>query len=127
MNAETLIKALQTVHPKARVTLAAMPKQQGLDNGTGACAGDIVYISVAEVDGVDTLVTLTNCVADAAGDLVFDVKPQFKRFRVSTQQGGVAAAADLREQLGCEATHDLDAHLDLDSIRQLFRSMEDHD
>lgn len=124
MDAETLIKTLQTVHPKARVILAAMPKQQGLDNGSGTCSGDIVYVTVAEVDGVDTLVTLTNCVSNSRGDLMFDVEPQLKRFRVSTKHGPQAAAADLQEQAGCEPTQDLRAHLDVESIKSLFRSLE---
>lgn len=123
MNVETLIRTLQGVHPKARVILAALPRQRDLDNGTGTCSGDIAYISVAEVDGADTLVTLTNCVSDATGNLVFDAEPQFRRFRVSTQQGSAAAAADLSEQLACEPTHDLEAHLEVNDVMSLFRAL----
>lgn len=124
MDAETLIKTLQTVGPKARVVVAAMPRQQELDNGAGACGGDIVYVTVAEVDGVDTLVTLTNCVSNAHGDLVFDVEPQFKRFCVSTRHGLHAAAADLQEQASSEQTKSLQSHLDVESIKSLFQSLE---
>ena len=124
MNAETLIRTLQGVHPKARVILSAMPRQQEVDNGTGTCSGDVIYISVAEVDGIDTLVTLSNCVADRSGDLIFKARPQFRRFRVSTQQGVAAAAADLQEQLACEPTHDLETHLEVSDVMSLFRALD---
>lgn len=118
-----LLAALQGVDPGARVTLWGRrgPKS---NCPPGEVEGDVIYIAVSQVDGVDQLVVLTNVVADKRGNDVFDAPPQFKRFSISTGEGLAAGAADLMEQTHSEATENLTTHLEVERIKDAFRAFE---
>lgn len=122
MIVSTLIEALQTIDPNARVHLASF-RNPDTDEAPETATGDIVLISVTQIDGTDVRVFLSNCVADADGINDFKAKPQFMRTKISLGQGTQAAAADLEQQLSKQATTDLDEYLEVEQVKNLFRAL----
>lgn len=124
MKVSKLIETLQGISPDADVRLITKHNpatSHDADIGSGAP----IYIAVTAMDGVDQLVVLCNFVEDKRCNPVFDAPPQFKRFSLSGAGGASAAAADLIEQAGSETTKDLDTHLEVERIKDLFRKLED--
>ena len=118
MNVSKLREILASIDGDAKVTLA-------LRNGTPGehdkvATGAPIYFAVTNVDDCDKFVVISNFVADQHGNDVFDAPVQFKRFKISTADGLAAAAADLIEQCGCEATEDMDDHLRKQALRDVF-------
>jgi hypothetical protein len=122
MKVSQLLDALKGCNPDANIHLFAArnPHHDAPDTGSGAP----IYIAVTAVDGTDRLVVLSNVLADKQGQSVFDAPPQFKRFSTSSNEGLAVAAADLREQMNCESAVDLDAHLEVSKVKDIFRSLE---
>jgi hypothetical protein len=121
MKVSQLLDALKGCNPDANIHLFAArnPHHDAPDTGSGAP----IYIAVTAVDGTDRLVVLSNVLADKQGQSVFDAPPQFKRFSTSSNDGLAVAAADLREQMNCESAVDLDTHLEVSRVKDLFRSL----
>jgi hypothetical protein len=121
MKVSQLLDALKGCNPDANIHLFAArnPHHDAPDTGSGAP----IYIAVTAVDGTDRLVVLSNVLADKQGQSVFDAPPQFKRFSTSSNEGLAVAAADLREQMNCESAVDLDTHLEVSRVKDLFRSL----
>jgi hypothetical protein len=123
MKVSKLIEVLQTVSPDADVELIAKHNPAtGKDTDIGS--GPPIYIAVTAVDGIDQLVVLCNYVDDKHCNPVFDAPPQFKRFSLASSGGASAAVADLVEQAGSEPTKDLDTHLEVERVKDLFRKLE---
>jgi hypothetical protein len=122
MKVSKLIKTLQTIDPDAEVRLVARRNPSASPSEEGS--GPPIYIAVTNIDGIDKLVLLCNYVDNKQAEPVFDAVPQFKRFRLSTAEGIATAVADLSEQAGCEPTVDLDAHLELEGIKQMVSAVK---
>jgi hypothetical protein len=122
MKVSKLIAALQTVDPDAEVRLVARRNPSASPSEEGS--GPPIYIAVTNIDGIDKLVLLCNYVDNKQAEPVFDAVPQFKRFRLSTAEGIAPAVADLSEQAGSEPTKDLDTHLEVERVKDLFRKLE---
>ena len=124
MKVSTLIEALQGIDPDADVRLVAKHNPATLsepDVGSGA----LIYIAVTTIDDTDRLVVFSNFVDDERANPVFDMPPQFKRFRISTNEGAAAAVADLSKQANSEPTKDLETHLEVERLKRSFRQLED--
>ena len=125
LSVQQLIDTLQTINnPEARIVIIAAPQDRDADNGNGTAHGDVAHIGVARIDGNDVLVTLTNHLSDAQGNIIFDAPPQFKRFSVSTTAGLQEAAADFQEQANCEPTMDLATYLEVRQFERLFKLVD---
>jgi hypothetical protein len=118
MNVKQLRQILAGIDDDAKVTLAVSNRTPG--SSDGVATGAPIYFAVTNVDDCDKFVVISNFVADQRGNDVFDAPAQFKRFKVSTADGVAAAAADLIEQYGCEATEDMDEHLRKQALRDVF-------